>query len=177
MLARRPPALILLDIDEFSAFYAKRAERMGLKTNDGALDVDAAIDSSEEKRRRTADKNMRENVATEAPEPIHEVTESGSGPGGATRFGERQRVSHGDAVMEDDVVNPRVLHLCNQVKAELPDEERMPANELLEALQDISSLKLDDYEHIRSHSFYSTVKKWAKKQAAELAKITEEKDG
>ena len=81
MLARRPPALILLEEKEYSAFYSKRAKSLGLKTNNDNPDVDAAIDAAEEKRRRTSDKNMRENVTSVKPDPIHEVIETGTGPG------------------------------------------------------------------------------------------------
>jgi len=169
MLSRRPPALQLLTEEEYKAYFAGKAKRSNMLNNDGEPDVDAAIDASEEKRRRTSDRNYREPVAASSPEPIHEVVEKGTGPGGAARFGERNRVAHNDVVGEDEVINPRVLHFCNQVKAEIEESERMPAAELLESLQDIPNLTLDDYEHIRAHSYYKSVKKWAQKQAADLA--------
>ena len=177
MLARRPPALILLSEEEYNAYYSRMAESRGFKDGEGQPDVDAAIAAAEEKRVRTSDKNMRENVTDVAPEPIHEVVESGTGPGGATRFGERQRVASKVITSEDDLLNPRVIHLCNQVKSELDETERMPGHELLEELQAIPGLTLDDYEHVRAHGFYSSVKKWSKKQAAKVASETEEVDG
>ncbi len=169
MLARRPPALQLLSEEEYSAYYENKARRMGMQNNEGNPDVDAAIDATEERRRRSADRNTRETVVDKAPPPIHEVIERGTGPGGATHFGERERVVHEDAVGEDEIINPRVLHLCNQVKSELEPEERMPARELLDALQDIPALKLDDYEYVRAHGYYKGVKKWAKKCADQIA--------
>lgn len=176
MLSRRPAALQLLTQEEYDAFFAKKANQMGLKDETGKPDIDAAVDASEEKRRRTADKNMRERVTDKDPEPIHQIVESGTGPKGAAHFGERQRVAHSEMVSEDDVINPKVLHLCNQVKNEIPEEERMPAKDLLEELQDIPELKLDDLEHIRAHGFYKSVKKWAKQQMSELSSNEEEKD-
>ena len=176
MLSRRPAALQLLTSEEYEAFFAKKANQMGLKNEEGKPDVDAAVDASEEKRRRTADKGMRERITDKDPEPIHEIVESGTGPKGAAHFGERQRVAHSEMVSEDDVINPKVLHLCNQVKNEIPEEERMPAKDLLEELQDIPELKLDDLEHIRAHGFYKSVKKWAKQQMSELSSNEEEKD-
>jgi hypothetical protein len=167
MLSRRPPALQLLNQDEYDAFYAKKAQQQGLMTN-GKPDIDAAIDSSEEKRRRTADKNLREKVTDRDPEPIHEVVESGTGPKGATHFGERQRVVSRDVATEDEILNPRVLHLCNQVKQEIPEEERMPAKDLLDELQSMPDLTLDDLEHIRAHGFYKSVKAYAKQKMSEL---------
>jgi len=174
LLSRRPPVLNLLSQEEYEAYYAKRAKARGMVTADGDPDVDAAIDMAEEKRRRTSDKTLRENVTDEKPAPIHEVIEKGTGPGGAARFGERQRVAPSELVSEDEVISPRVLHLCNQVKAELEENQRMPATDLLEALQEIPNLKIDDYEHIRAHGYYKTVKKWAKMEMGRLVQEQEE---
>lgn len=176
LLSRRPPVLTLLDQKEYEAYFAKKAKARNMLTPEGDPDVDAAIDASEERRRRTSDKHMRETITDHTPDPIHEVVEKGTGPGGAARFGERQRVSPSEMVAEDEVINPRVLHLCNQVKAEVEDHERMPASELLEALQEIPSLRLDDYEHIRAHGYYKSVKKWAKMETSRLIQEQEEAD-
>ena len=176
MLSRRPPALHLLTEEEYTAYYARRAKARGLTMSDGAPDVDAAMDAAEEKRRRTADKSMREIVATSAPKPIHDVVERGSGPGGAKHFGEKERVVTHDVATEDEIINPRVLHLCNQVKNEIPEEERMPAAELLMALQDLPNLTLDDLEHIRAHAWYKSVKKWAKQESANLVSSDDDDD-
>lgn len=178
LLSRRPPVLNLLTQEEYEAYYAKRAKARGMVMQDGEPDVDAAIDAAEEKRRRTSDKTMREKVITdEKPVPIHEIIEKGTGPGGAAHFGERQRVAPSELVSEDEVISPRVLHLCNQVKAELEENQRMPASDLLEALQEIPNLKIDDYEHVRAHGYYKTVKKWAKLEMARLVQEQEEADG
>lgn len=176
LLSRRPPVLILLNQDEYEAYYAKRAKSRNMMTVDGSPDIDAAIDVAEEKRRRTSDKMLRENVTNESPVPIHEVIEEGTGPGGATHFGERQRVSPGQLVSEDEIISPRVLHLCNQVKAELEDNQRMSAVDFLDALQEIPNLRIDDLEHIRAHGFYNTVKKWAKIQMKDLVEKQEEQE-
>lgn len=174
MLSRRPPALQLLTQKEYEAYYSKKAKARGLVNHDGEPDIDAAIDTAEERRRRTSDRNMREFVSDKKPDPIHEVVERGTGPGGAARFGERNRVAHPDVVAEDEVINPRVLHLCNQVKAELDEEEKMSAQELLESLQDIPTLSLDDLEHIRAHAYYKTVKRWAKNEMSKVIQAQEE---
>jgi len=176
MLSRRPPALQLLSQEEYEAYFAKRAKSRGMVTSEGGPDIDAAIDQAEERRRRTADRNMREQVTSSAPAPIHEVIEKGTGPGGAKHFGERERVAPTEIVAEDEVINPRVLHLCNQVKAEIEEEQRMPARELLEALEDIPELSLDDLEHIRAHGYYKSVKKWAKQRTAVLIQHMEGED-
>lgn len=176
MLNRRPPALQLLDQKQYDSYFANKAKSMGLISSKGEPDIDAAIDATEERRRRTADRNLRERITDVEPEPIHEVVEKGSGPGGAAFFGERQRISHNDTIGEDEIINPRILHLCNQVKSEIPAEERMPASEFLDAIQDIPSLTLDDYEYIRAHGYYKTVKKWAKLESSKLAVEKEEEE-
>lgn len=176
LLSRRPPVLSLLSQKEYEAFFARKAKARNLFTADGEPDVDAAIDIAEEKRRRTSDKNLRESITDRKPDPIHEVTESGTGPGGAARFGERQRVSASEMVSEDEIINPRVLHLCNQVKAEVEDHERMSASDLLEALQEVPNLGVEDYEHVRAHGFYKSVKKWAKMETAKIIQAQDEDD-
>lgn len=176
LLSRRPPVLSLLSQKEYEAYFARRAKARNMLTSEGEPDVDAAIDMAEEKRRRTSDKNLRESVADHKPDPIHEVTEKGTGPGGAPRFGERQRVSASEMIAEDEVINPRILHLCNQVKAEVEDHERMPAADLLEALQDVPNLGIEDFEHIRAHGFYKSVKKWAKMETSKIIKAQDEAD-
>jgi hypothetical protein len=168
-LGRRPPVLQLLTEEEYDGYFAKSAKSRGMTDAKGEPDVDAAIDAAEERRMRRAGRDTREFVTDRAPDPIHTVIESGSGPGGVPMgLGERQRVAPIETVTEDEIINPRVLHLCNQVKAEIPEEERMPAAELLQGLQDLPSLRLDDYEYIRAHAFYKTVKKWARQEASRL---------
>lgn len=176
MVNRRPAVLQVLSDEEYTAYFAQKAKQRGLVDSKGKPDVEAAMDQAEESRRRTADKSTREHVTERTPDPIHEVVESGTGPGGMPHFGERARVRPSETFNEDEVINPRVLHLCNQVKAELKDEERMSAQDLLEALQQIPDLKLDDYEHIRAHSYYKTVKKWAKVETAKLSSKSDDDD-
>jgi hypothetical protein len=174
LLSRRPAALQLLNEEEYQVFFKDKAKRNGLLDSDGKPDVEAAIDSSEERRRRTADRNLREQITDKDPLPIHEVVERGTGPGGIPHFGEKQRVASKELITEDDVINPRILHLCNQVKSEIPEEERMAAKDLLESIQEIPTLTMDDYEHIRAHGFYKTVKKWAKQQMGMLSEKDDE---
>lgn len=169
MLARRPPALQMLSAEEYEAYFTKKAHQRGLKS------VDEAIEEAAERRMNLKDRSRKTTEAT--PEPIHEVTEQGSGPGGMPMFGEKQRVTSTAPVSEEEVLNPKVLHYCNQVKAELEENERMPAQELLESLQSIPNMKLDDYEYIRAHGYYRTVKKWAKNEMAALMTAEEEAEG
>jgi hypothetical protein len=176
MLSRRPTTLQLLSKEEYDAYYSKKARSRGMVDSSGKPDMDAAIDATEDQRRRQSDRVTREPIAATSPDPIHEVVERGSGPGGATHFGERQRVAPSEVAAEDEIINPRVLHLCNQVKNEIPEEERMPAKELLEAIEAIPNLSMDDLEYVRAHAFYKTVKKWAKQRMSEMSTEEEAED-
>lgn len=169
MLNRRPPAIVLMDEDEYLAYYAKKAASENLYKNEGGKkvpDVDAAIEHAEERRRGILSREPLPDA--QKPEPIHDIVEDGQ------RFGERRTVRAREIAGEDDVINPRVLHLCNQVNPQLPENQRAPAAEILNELKSLESqLKLDDYEYIRSHGTYTSVKKWAKTQAAALAESEE----
>lgn len=174
LLSRRPPVLNLLTEQEYMAYYTRKAQSMKLVNANKKPDVEAAIDLAESKRAKASDKTLK--LTNETPKPLHEVVESGSGPGGATMFGERSRVASTEVVTEEEVIKPRVLHLCNQVKAELPEEEKMSAKDLLSELQELSGLTIDDLEYVRSHGYYKTVKKWAKEELAKLAASEEGSD-
>ena len=52
-------------------------------------------------------------------------------------------------------------------------EQRMSAIELLEGLQDIHGLGLEDYEYVRAHGWYKTVKRWAKQEMAKIVDAQE----
>lgn len=90
--------------------------------------------------------------------------ERGVGPGAAANIGK-------DGHLElREVVNPRVLHLCQQVSYELSPAERMPARELLDELQSMEDhLTLEDVNHIQSFGTYKPVKAWARQQATRIA--------
>lgn len=176
MLSRRPPALVLVEEEEYKKMYAEVARERGLyKTVQEkgkqvkVPDVDAAIELSEDERRKIQAKEPLPNA--KAPqEPLHEVVEDDP------HFGGKKTVRARDMVMED-VINPRVLHLCNQVKSELSEQERMPASTLMQELKMLDGqLKIDDWEYIRAHGWYNTVKKLAKTRIAALAESEGEAD-
>lgn len=166
MLNRRPPVLQLLTEDEFHDFYARKAKDWQLP------DADSAIDRAEEIRQGIA--QHKTTTTDEAPKPIHEVVEDGK------RLGEKKLVRPvaDEIVSSDEIINPRVLHLCNQVGPEVQEKDKMRAGDMLEELERVESqLKLDDYEYLRSHGYWKSVKKWAQSKAAALASSTEDGDG
>jgi hypothetical protein len=166
MLNRRPPVLQLLTEEEFKAFYQHKAHDWQLP------DADAAIDRAEELRQGIA--QHKATTTNEAPKPIHEVVEDGK------RLGEKKIVkpAEGEVVSSDEIINPRVLHLCNQVGAEVQEKDKMKAADMLEELEKVEpQLKLDDYEYLRSHGYWKSVKRWAQTQSAALATTLQDGDG
>jgi hypothetical protein len=160
MLNRRPPALLLLTEAEFQEYYAKKAANSGKSAAQWQSEMDAAETRRQGIQNRTAIENI------DKPKPIHEVTKQGTG-----LFGDAAKeVRSTDVATEDEIINPRVLHFCHQVNNQIPDAEKMKAHDLLNNLQTLEGeLKLDDYEYIRSHGHWKTVKTWAKTKAAALS--------
>lgn len=167
LVARRPPMIVLLTEEEFRNYYAEMAKSAGLFTKDEkgkkVPDVEAALDKVEADRRKHV---QREPLAdAKEQDPIHEVEEDDSG----------KKVARAPApVSEEDLIHPKVIHLCNQVKNEVPENEKMPASELIMELKGLGAvLKLDDWEYVRAHGWYASVKKLAKAEIEKLAKKSE----
>jgi hypothetical protein len=157
MLNRRPPALVLFDEEEYLGYYAKKAQPNGQTTEE-------AIDAAERRRQSIQNKTAVKDVPN--PTPIHTVISDGQ------RLGEHKVVTSNSVGSEDEVIHPKVLHLCHQVNpVAIPDDnQKMKAHELLEELQTLEGeLKLDDFEYIRAHAHWKTVKNWAKTKVAALA--------
>jgi hypothetical protein len=157
MINRRPAALNVLDESEFKAYYVKKAQSHGQK------DWTQAVDEAESKRAGIQNKTAIKDVPK--PEPIHKIVEDGQ------HFGEKKVVASLDGILsEEDAINPRVMHLCQQVNPQIEDAQKMRAHALLEEFQTIEGdLKFDDFEYIRAHGYWKTVKNWAKAKVSELA--------
>jgi len=163
MINRRPPALQLLTEEEYLEHYKNKAKRQGLKSH---MD---AINEAEERRQALVNKVPKANMPE--PKPIHEVVQDGK------KFGEHKEVRSLETATEDEVINPRVLHLCQQVNIQIEDKDKMKAGELLAELQNIEEeLKLDDFEYVRAHGYWKTVRNWAKAKVNQLAAAEEGDD-
>jgi len=162
MMNRSPPALVLLEENEYRMYFDKQAQMHGLSS------VDAAIDRAEE--RRMAVQNHQ--PLPDAPDPIklHEVVQDGQ------HMGEKKIVRPIEQVQEDEEINPRVLNLCLQVHPQVPDQQKMSAVQLLQEIDSINGLNLLDWEYIQSHGYYKSVKNYARKKIAEYAAQVEEDD-
>lgn len=155
MLNRRPPAVLLMNEEEYTAYFAQKAARMSEAGR--PISTEDAMDQSSEKLQRIH--NKQDYTTDETPEPLHKVTQDDA------HFGGKKRVEANEQLSEDEIIHPRVLHLCNQVHVDIPDKEKMRAHVMMEELDNIGpDLKMDDYEYIRSHSYWKTVKNWARSQ-------------
>jgi len=171
LLARRPPVLQLLDDEEYVAYFTKKAVSKGLSTPDGKPNIDAAISVAEDQRARLSNKGAF--TTSTVPKPLPGVVESdGSGPNGEARFGERNRV-RGEEVSMDEIIKGRVLHLMAQVNPELPEEQRMPAMQLIQELEDIPDMAIEDWECVRAQGYYKSAKTLAKKKIQDLVDAQE----
>lgn len=161
MVSRRPQALSLLSEEEYRKYYAAKASSHNLmKVEKGKKvpDIDAAINLADAAAQRVLRKEPLE--AAKPTEPIHDVEETPDG----------KKVARASEMVTEDIINPRIQHLCNQVKAELADHDKLPANQFLAELQQIEgNLSLDDWEYIRAHGMYKSVKNYAKRRVSEIA--------
>ncbi len=132
MLARKPAIIRLLTEEEYQDYYKAQAKAKNVS-------VDEAIAAAEDTRASFKDKVVQ--APTTAPADDETKDE--------------------EPVLEEDVVNPRVIHLCRQVATDLKQADRMPLPTLLQELKDIQGeLKFDDYEYISAHVAAPTIKKW-----------------
>jgi hypothetical protein len=155
MLNRRPPALALLTEEEYMEYFHSKANRDNKP-------VESVIDQASEKLQKLH--NKQEFIATEKPRPLHKVVEDDPHFGGKKRV-----VSTDDRVAVDEIIHPRVLHLCQQVHHDIPDEQKMRASAMLDELTTLSEqLKIDDLEYIRSHGYYKVVKNFARDNIAKM---------
>lgn len=184
MVNRSPRIMVLMLPDQAMEFFRKKAERNGRFIKDTASgqkipDVRGMMEEAEQRRKKKLTPPPKETTSArdlQSQEPAVrnfdkpataqelDAIERGVGPGMAANLGPDGNVRI------DDVVNGRVMYLCNQVSYELPPEARMPAKELLEELDDIrDQLTMEDYNHIMSFGGWPTVKAWARQGAADLA--------
>lgn len=147
MLNRQPPALRLIDEDEYKNYYSRAAKTRGFDS-----ELDAIEDAA---KRRSAAQN---HLPVEPPPEMKQEEPAE----------EKTKIAVSSGQSEEDI-NPRVLNLCLQVHPKLDDTGKITAQTFLYELDQISDLSLLDWEYILAHGYYKTVKNLAKKKVAELA--------
>lgn len=137
LINRTPPLVKLLTKEEYVQYYKDRSL-------EHKIPIDEAIEQGE---------NAHSRAAVEPPKataPKEELPDD-------------KQDKEGDLVTEQDVIHPRLLHICNQVSPQVPKEEWMKPAELLDKLKDLSDeFRMDDFEYVLAHTPYKTVHVWAR---------------
>ena len=166
MITRKPSVLVLLSDEEYNAFFRKKAEGNGWFTKDERgkkiPDVAKAIDDALEDLSSVHERKILDSAPE--VEKIRDIKSENDDRD------DKPSARNGQLTITE-IVNPRVLHLCNQVQAEIPDQSRMPAAELLKELNKFSDrMNVADWEHVSHHGFYKSVKNFARKAITDLSK-------
>lgn len=156
MVTAEEPRMRVLTQEEYDKYYDTKQNVVGKKADQ--LKREAEVERSKFQSRT-------EKISDKAPDPIHTVVSDGQ------HLGERKIVSPLEIAPEGEIVNPRILGICQKVSKQIPQAEWPAAGALLQELKivaETNELTIDDYEHIRARVGYKTVKKWAQQQQANL---------
>jgi hypothetical protein len=147
MLNRQPMALRLLTSEEYAEYYRGRAAAAGLP------DERAAMAAAAERI-----KAIQDHVPLADATPPVKTSEV---------------AKEAAVVIEAEEIHPRVLHICLQCHAQIPEHQRSTAPTVLSELELVQGeLKLADFDYVLSHTPYKSVKQWVKKHIEKL--VTEE---
>jgi len=161
MIMANPPRILLLSQEEFEAYYKEKQKHSGKSSEE--LKREAEIEEQRYMLRQD-----REQAA--APAPIHKVVKDGK------RFGEKKEVVANEIVDEGEVINPRILGICQKVSKQIPQNEWPDASVLLADLKlvaETQSLQIEDFDYIRANVGYKAVRKWATEQQKKLVEVSE----
>lgn len=135
---RAEPALRLMTPTEVEAHFAKKAERLGLANAAAAKQV-AERRRQEMYSRQGPTQRDRVDPVTPLEDEIEEKP-----------------------VRQDQLIQPRIIHLCRQVASDIPDNDRMPAAQFLDELESIEgSLSIDDMQYLVGNGRYRSIIRWA----------------
>ena len=152
MSTKRPAILNLMNEDQYREYYANKAKRYEILTDDGKPDIEKAIEVAETKANLI--RNHQPLPDAPDPKPIHDVVRDADGKQVAKPF---------EMAASEEICRPKILHLVNQVgNPKLEDKDRMPVKAFLEEVENLPNLTVDELEYILAHGYYKTVKKWAK---------------
>lgn len=150
--------LRLMSSDDAEAYFAAKAKR--LNATPDRLKAEALQRESAYANHEPANSGDNRKADQRAADIMKRTMPTSSDGGGMQINPELTR----------DVVKPRIVHLCRQASSQLKQEDRKPANLLLEeflAIED--SLSMDDLEYIIANVAYKTVRSWATNRQAILS--------
>lgn len=146
----KPPAITILTEAQVRSHYASKAERLGYINDDGTPDIEraAAPVYTEEAVRTPVNKvELPKSATAELAEQSGQNANLGDEP-----------------VAMAEVVHPRVLHLCQELSEEVPENQRMPADTVLNDLHVLGELNVETLNHLLAYGYYKSVKAWATQQ-------------
>lgn len=141
MVNRTPPVLVLLSEAEFLAYYENLAAQAGVP-------AEAVIAEAHKTQRDLQDKRIFTN-----PDPRSRKT-----------LDEEAEERKDEPADPQDKVTARIVGLCNSVGDDIPEKDRMSANDMLEEIKDLDqgqALTRADLEYLQGHGYYKAVKNWA----------------
>ena len=124
--------------EDAEAHFSKKAERLGLANA-------AAAKQAAEKRRREmyTRQGPSDRDRVDPVSPLEDEIEE-------------------KPVRQDQLIQPRIIHLCRQVASDIPDNDRMPAAHFLDELESIEgSLSVDDMQYLVGNGRYRSIIRWA----------------
>jgi len=186
MLSRRKEGrsiLIILTEEQVEKYFEAKARMMGAFHPDGEADIGAALEKAQQTVRELTTMPTSDEDGINAPfsppksamELMHmETSKRGLvNEGGRLVSTRRQAGAPGtgdDGMYMEEVVKPRVLHLCNQASPHGNQGQQITEDQLWASLEPMTmSLKADDFQHIQSHGYFRRIKTWARQQLARLA--------
>jgi len=144
LVNRNPPALRLIEEDEYLEYYDELAEENGISRDEAIYDAHSYQSALNSKQvftnptppRRTTLEEEAEARNQEPPDP-------------------------------QDKLTARVIGMCNQTGDSIPESQRMGAREMLDearALNAGGSLTIADLEYLQGKGYHKSVTKWAAKE-------------
>jgi hypothetical protein len=126
--------------EEAEAHFARKAKRLNLP------DAAAAARHAEQRR---IDLQRRKEASPAANadrvDPVTPIEDTAEQP-----------------MRQDQVIQARIIHLCRQVAQDIPDNDRMPANQFLDELESIEGgLGTEDMQYLVANGRYRSIIRWA----------------
>ena len=184
MLSRRKegrPILIIVTEAQVEKYYDAKARGMGAFLPDGSTDIGAALEKAQQTQRELTTMPTSDNEGPNAPftppKSAMELMAMETNRRGLVNEGGRLvsvRKQAGEVGADDDglyveeVVKPRVLHLCNQASPHGNAGQQLTEDQLWAAIEPMQlGLKMEDLQHLESHGTYRRIKTWARQQIAQ----------
>ena len=159
----KPAAIQLMTPDDVEEYFRKKAIRKGMfkknpmgetmtdaLTGDPIPDIEAVSAPKITEPMQTASAKRIETVKSKSEELMDQHSDNAN-------LGNKP-------VMLAEIINPKVLHLCQQVQTAETDKDRPLADTMIDEFESLGSLNDDSLSYILSFGHYKSVKKWATEQ-------------